>query len=149
MKMKLSDHLDDAQFVHDHLYDYNLSKTGGVKQTILLDPKTHFHTFLVFASEEEAESQRMGGLVYHIDGITMHIDFVWISNLLRGKGAGALLMDAAQKKAVQTGCKKIKLFTNTFQAPGFYQKLGYALTSAETDPQMESNTIYHYELDLN
>jgi ribosomal protein S18 acetylase RimI-like enzyme len=43
----------------------------------------------------------------------------------RGQGAGTTVMQLAEAEAVRRGCVGIWLDTFTFQAPGFYQKLGF------------------------
>jgi ribosomal protein S18 acetylase RimI-like enzyme len=44
---------------------------------------------------------------------------------LRRQGLGAKLMRAVETEAILRGCPQIVLETHTFQAPIFYQKLGF------------------------
>jgi N-acetylglutamate synthase-like GNAT family acetyltransferase len=53
------------------------------------------------------------------------IDLLWIEADYRGKGRGAALMDRAETEARKRGAKHVFLDTFSFQAPGFYKKLGY------------------------
>ncbi|MGA8445758.1 MAG: GNAT family N-acetyltransferase [Roseiarcus sp.] len=56
----------------------------------------------------------------------LFIRYLWVSDALRGKGIGRELMGAAEGRAVERGCHSAWVDTFSFQAPGFYRKLGYA-----------------------
>src|SRR5271154_6113726 len=56
----------------------------------------------------------------------LFIRYLWVADPLRGKGIGRELMGAAEGRAVERGCHSAWVDTFTFQAPGFYRKLGYA-----------------------
>ena len=43
----------------------------------------------------------------------------------RGKGAGKALLDAVVAMARERGCTDAHVESHSFQAPGFYEKLGY------------------------
>jgi GNAT superfamily N-acetyltransferase len=53
------------------------------------------------------------------------IDLLWIEAAHRGKGRGSALIDRAEAEARKRGAKYVFLDTFSFQAPGFYKKLGY------------------------
>lgn len=46
---------------------------------------------------------------------------------LRGSGLGASLMRRAEEEAVRRGCRGAWLDTFSFQARGFYERLGYTV----------------------
>jgi GNAT superfamily N-acetyltransferase len=70
-----------------------------------------------------------GNLVGGVSGRTFYrwllIEVVWVHEDLRGTGLGARLMAMAEAEAVGRGCIGAQVDTVTFQAPGFYRKLGY------------------------
>jgi len=47
------------------------------------------------------------------------------AGLMRGQGVGTQLLHAAEQEARAHGCDHMVLSSFSFQAPGFYQKLGY------------------------
>ncbi len=55
----------------------------------------------------------------------LFVRYLWVSDGLRGQGIGRNLMDEAEGRALERGCHAVWLDTFSFQAPGFYRKLGY------------------------
>jgi GNAT superfamily N-acetyltransferase len=55
----------------------------------------------------------------------LFIRYLWVSEDLRGCGVGRELMARAEARARDRGCHSAWLDTFSFQAPGFYRKLGY------------------------
>jgi GNAT superfamily N-acetyltransferase len=68
-----------------------------------------------------------GGLTARIGFGWMFVELLFVPERLRGQGVGRQLMEQAEVVARERGCTGIWLDTFTFQAPGFYQKLGYAV----------------------
>lgn len=63
----------------------------------------------------------------------LDVDSVIVPEALRKSGKGTLLMKEAEAIARKRGCVGIRLETFTFQAPAFYEKLGYQLLGKLTD----------------
>jgi len=55
----------------------------------------------------------------------LHVDLLHLPEPLRGQGIGTRVMRAVEREAARRGCRGVWLDTATFQAPGFYRKLGY------------------------
>jgi GNAT superfamily N-acetyltransferase len=55
----------------------------------------------------------------------LFIRYLWISDALRGQGIGRKLMGDAEARALERGCHSAWVDTFSFQAPGFYPRLGY------------------------
>ena len=55
----------------------------------------------------------------------LFIRYLWVSESLRGRGVGRELMVHAEARARDRGCHSAWVDTFSFQAPGFYEKLGY------------------------
>jgi len=67
----------------------------------------------------------VGGLTGYTWMGWLFIDLLWIAEKYRGKGHGMALMDKAEAEGRKRGATNAFLNTFDFQAPGFYQKLGY------------------------
>jgi len=55
----------------------------------------------------------------------LSVDALWIADKYRGKRHGTALMKKAESEARKRGIRNVFLNSFSFQAPGFYQKLGY------------------------
>ena len=70
-----------------------------------------------------------GQLIAGLDGFSWggyaKIEWLWVRNDHRRHGLGKQLMRAAEAEAVARGCGVVRVDSHTFQAPGFYEKLGY------------------------
>jgi GNAT superfamily N-acetyltransferase len=62
----------------------------------------------------------------------LFVDLLVVPEGLRGQGLGSELLRLAEEVAKKRGCIGVWLQTGTFQAPGFYEKLGF--TSFGTIP---------------
>ena len=73
----------------------------------------------------DAEGRIVGG----VSGRTIYehflIEVVWVAESERGKGLGDRLMREAEDQARRRGCRGSQVDTVSFQAPGFYEKLGF------------------------
>ena len=67
-----------------------------------------------------------GGIRGQIALCWLQVDQIWVDVTLRGKGYGSRLLGLAEDAARKHGAIGAQLTTSTFQAVGFYQKLGYA-----------------------
>ena len=59
------------------------------------------------------------------DGELALLDVLWVAESRRGTGLGACLLAQLEQDAARQGAKRLELNTFGFQAPGFYEKLGY------------------------
>jgi GNAT superfamily N-acetyltransferase len=70
-----------------------------------------------------------GALVAGLSGWTWGcaagIAMMWVHEEKRGTGVGASLIAAFEDEARKRGCTHVFVTSFTFQAPGFYQRLGY------------------------
>ncbi len=66
-----------------------------------------------------------GGVAGHTNYQWFLIRVVWVRGDRRGSGLGRRLMLMAEAEAIRRGCVGAQVDTVSFQAPGFYRKLGY------------------------
>lgn len=67
----------------------------------------------------------VGGLVGETFLGWMFVSLLWVSEQHRGKGWGRSLLKSAEAEARKRGVNHVYVDTFSFQAPGFYKKLGY------------------------
>jgi GNAT superfamily N-acetyltransferase len=58
-------------------------------------------------------------------GGCLEIDYLWVAELLRGQGVGRRLLLRIEQEGRERGARLAILDTFSFQAPGFYERLGY------------------------
>jgi GNAT superfamily N-acetyltransferase len=66
-----------------------------------------------------------GGVVARVAFDTVYVDIVWLDDSLRGSGHGRAMMAQVEDKARQLGARIAWLYTLSWQARPFYEKLGY------------------------
>ncbi|RWB58751.1 GNAT family N-acetyltransferase [Mesorhizobium sp. M2A.F.Ca.ET.039.01.1.1] len=66
-----------------------------------------------------------GGLWANVYYDWMHVELLFVPQKYRGIGIGSQLIRHAENMALQRGCVGVWLDTYQFQAPGFYESLGY------------------------
>lgn len=60
----------------------------------------------------------------------LFVEFLIVPASLRGRDLGSRLMTTAEQIAIERGCVGAWLTTFSFQAQGFYEKLGYEMFGA-------------------
>ena len=76
------------------------------------------------------------GIVAGLSGFTWggccRVNYLWVAEPNRRGGLGRALLAAAETEALRRGCILIQLDTHDFQAPRFYEQLGYDEQSVMT-----------------
>jgi GNAT superfamily N-acetyltransferase len=67
----------------------------------------------------------IGGLAAEMYWGWMYVSLLWMVERHRAAGWGKSLLRAAEAEARKHGVRRVFLESFTFQAPGFYKKLGY------------------------
>jgi GNAT superfamily N-acetyltransferase len=125
-KLTLTDAPDERaqSVIRGGLSDYNIGQAGYRDARPLA----------VLVSDSETE-EVIGGLLGRTSMGLLFIDLFFLPERLRRRGIGSRVIQAAEAEALGRGCSRAILFTVTFQAPGFYERLGYqALGRIECDP---------------
>lgn len=111
----------DVRFLEDRITEYNIETTGITDGRILS----------IFVRDEHQEI--IAGLFGWTWGGACEIRDLWVRKDLRKRGYGKALMAAAEREAALRGCILIALDTHSFQAPAFYQRLGFEIIGSHPD----------------
>ncbi|CAM3797608.1 GNAT family N-acetyltransferase [Mesobacillus zeae] len=134
MKITQQWNQEDSDYIRKKVIEHNLSK--------LPDDVKHPVKNISFILRNEDE-KILGGITGTIFWHSLHIDFFWVDESLRGKGYGKELLENIEKIAKDNYCKLIQLDTFSFQAPDFYKKNGYKVVGiVEGHPNQENQQYY-------
>lgn len=97
----------------DRIYEFNAKATG------------YFDGRLLAGSVRDAQGQVIAGFNGHTWGGCCELAHVWVHEQHRAKGLGRQLIQAAEAEALSRGCVQMVLSTHSFQAPGFYERMGF------------------------
>lgn len=102
---------------------------------------------VVFALRDD-EGAVIGGLWGVASYRWLFVQYLAVPETLKGRGLGRALMAAAEAEARALGCVGVWLDTFSFQARGFYEKLGYRLFGSIDDyPPGESRFFLSKRID--
>jgi GNAT superfamily N-acetyltransferase len=73
----------------------------------------------------DASGSVIGGAVGRTWGAACELQQLWVAPEARGRGIGSDLVRRFEQHALARGCTLFYLDTWSFQAPAFYEKLGY------------------------
>lgn len=105
---------EDREAILAPLRAYNVAQAGDGKSELLA----------LVVRDEQGEIQ--GGLFGRFFYRWLFIELLSVPEQARGDGMGSKLMRMAEDMARDKACVGIWLDTFSFQAPQFYQKLGYS-----------------------
>ena len=83
-----------------------------------------------------------GGLVGFFAWKWLSIEWLWVSETVRGQGHGSALLRQAESLARDAGCVAVKLGTYEFQAKPFYEKHGYVVFGVLEGYPANTRTYY-------
>jgi len=89
-----------------------------IKETIDLDEGSRE----IHAVEQ---GEIIGSVFFWWGGPCVVVEALGVDKAHRRKGIGTALLAEAEKDMIEEGCRQVTLTTLPFQAPRFYQKLGY------------------------
>lgn len=91
-----------------------------------------FRPLAILVSDPESD-ETLGGLWGWTSFSFLHIDLLYLPESLRGTGLGRGLIEQAEAEAIRRGCNGAWLDTFSFQARGFYERLGYTVFGSIED----------------
>ena len=83
---------------------------------------------------EDEDGKIIAGCCLEFDSWNfVDIDILWVDEHCRGQGLGSALLREVERMARERGCYLAVLGTFSFQARGFYEKLGFTVFDAQED----------------
>ena len=120
-----------AMFLADRIYEFNVNATGYADGR------------LIAGTIQDDNGEIIAGINGYTWGGCCEITNLWVHERHRGEGLGRALVQAAEAEAVRRGCEQIVLMTHSFQAPKFYEHLGYDRKyDIEGRPRGHADIIY-------
>ena len=125
-------------FLAERIYEFNAQAIGC------------FDGKLLGAAIRGATGEIVAAISGHTWAACCQVTYLWVSAEHRGSGLGRRLLFAAEEEAKRRDCANLIVSTHTFQAPGFYERLGYTKHAVVLDhPVGHSNIFYIKALPAN
>jgi GNAT superfamily N-acetyltransferase len=119
------------EYLSDRIDEFNYTATG------------HFDGESFAAVHRDVAGTILAGVSGYTWGGCCHVSNLWVAEQLRGQGWGTRLLEAAEQNAVRRRCTHVILWTHSFQAPAFYERLGYVLRAQVDDhPPGHKDLVY-------
>ncbi|CAJ1848992.1 Acetyltransferase [Aeromonas jandaei] len=99
----------------DNLRQFNFKRMGEERSQPLM--------VIIRNDNDEIVGGIAGRTIYH----QLLIEVLWVHNDKRGQGLGIKLMEIAEHEAQKRGCIAAQVDTLSFQAPKFYEKMGFKI----------------------
>ncbi len=110
--------------IRDGLSAYNFEKAGYRDQRPL-----------AILATDPASGDVVGGLLGRTSFGLLYVDRFFLPEELRKQGLGSRILKAAENEGAKRGCTRAILSTLSFQAPGFYERMGWqVLGRIDCDP---------------
>ena len=82
---------------------------------------------------KDGEGAIIGGALADVYWGSAYLSWLWVDDTLRGTGLGRKLMNELEAQARSMDCKFVWMRTFSWQAKGFYEKIGYKVVGHVED----------------
>ena len=103
------------------------------------------NSFSIVLSVRDGKGELVGGLIGETLWNAFWVGVLWVHSEHRKNGYGTALMERAEQIASERDCDVLFLSTMTFQAPGFYTKLGYTAFGELTNAPRGYSRVWFYK----
>ncbi len=122
---------DAEAFLAERIYEFNAKATG------------YFDGEAFSATRRDELGAIVAGVCGYTWGRCCYVSYLWVDERVRFKGLGAELLDATERHALNQHCAVVFVGTHSFQAPRFYQRMGYEQQTVLHDhPVGHSSAIF-------
>lgn len=119
--IRVGDASEIEAFLAERIYEFNAEATG------CRDGESFS------ATQRDASGAVQAGISGYTWGGCCYITYLWVHGSKRGRGLGSTLLQAAQAHAKTRRCVVMLLSSHSFQAPGFYERLGFERQAVVAD----------------
>jgi ribosomal protein S18 acetylase RimI-like enzyme len=125
-------------FLAERVYEFNAQTLG------------RFDGNLLGAAIRGPTGEIMAAISGHTWAGCCQVNYLWVRAEHRGRGLGRRLLFAAEEEAKRRDCANLIVSSHSFQAPGFYERVGYKRHAVVLDhPVGHSNIFYIKALSAN
>lgn len=118
-------------FLAERIYEFN-SKASG-----------YFDGETFSGTRRDDSGVIQAGISGYTWGGCCYVSYLWVEESERGHGLGTALLSAAEEYARRRRCAVVLVATHSFQAPGFYERMGYERQTVVRDhPVGYSSSVY-------
>lgn len=121
---------DTQAYLAERIYEFNAQATG------------YFDGESFCAVQRDESAVIRAGICGYTWGGCCYISYLWVEETQRGHGIGTALLAAAEEHAVAKNCKMALLATHSFQAPAFYERMGYRRQAILRDHPIGHASLY-------
>lgn len=126
---------EDVDFLYQGIYEEARKKRG-------MRPNVRFGFFL-----KDEDGKTVGGLNGFCYYGCLYMDQLYIDPSYRGQGWGKKLVQMAENFGCEQNCNMLTVTTMDWEAPGFYEKLGYVLMT-KIEGYENDTIMYVYRKDI-
>jgi ribosomal protein S18 acetylase RimI-like enzyme len=119
--VRVGDAPEVEAFLVERIYEFNAAATG------YRDGESFS------ATHRDKSGVIQAGISGYTWGGCCYITNLWVHDSKRGQGFGSRLLRAAEVHARTKGCVVMLLSSHSFQAPGFYERLGFTPQAVVVD----------------
>lgn len=95
------------------------------------------------ATEKDSQGEIVAGVSGYTWAKCCYITYLWVHEDRRGTGLGTALVKLSEDRAKSRGCTIAMVASHSFQAPKFYEKLGYIkVAEVRNHPVGHSNIFF-------
>ena len=109
----------ELEFLEEQINQHNIRATGF----------EDYQPLAIFV--HDSENRVIAGISGYTWGGCCEIVFLWVHPDYRQMGYGRKLLQTAETEAIKRTCHLVVLNSYSFQAPNFYQKLGYTINGID------------------
>jgi ribosomal protein S18 acetylase RimI-like enzyme len=120
------------QLLEEQINQYNVRATGF----------EDYRPLAIFVQDDQ--QSLVAGISGYTWGGCCEIDFLWVHPDYRRQGYGRELLQTAETEAANRGCHLVFLNSHNFEAPDFYQRLGYTINGIDENCP-KGHSRYHLQ----